>query len=205
MLPAGRTAKSIVSKWLPCPRDRRSSSHGLSARDQREHCRLGSISRHHRGHAWRGRRGTPPYRLFRWTFRRCCHQRSYPSFRAAICLLQSSHQVALRSMWRAHRLARPCWLSSPSHSPSTISDCGLYEIMADSRAQRKQGSPRVLGVLPELWMLLSQEQRVIMRVRCDARVDALHADLVDGGSGDVAPSRPAPQQPTEGLATNSPR
>ena len=39
----------------------------------------------------------------------------------------------------------------------TISECGKYEVIGDLRILREKGTQRVLGVLPELWSLLSQE------------------------------------------------
>jgi hypothetical protein len=46
-----------------------------------------------------------------------------------------------------------------------FSDCGKFEIIGDRWILRKKNSQRVPGVLPELWSLLSQEQRTALRQR----------------------------------------
>ena len=54
----------------------------------------------------------------------------------------------------------------------TLSECGKYEIIGDRWIQRKKNSQRVPGVLPELWSLLSQEQRNALRARWHLHTEA---------------------------------
>ena len=68
-----------------------------------------------------------------------------------------------------------------------LSECGKYEVIGDRWIQRKKNSQRVPGVLPELWSLLSQEQRSSLRARWHQHRDAVAA------KGETSPL-PAPEE-----------
>ena len=67
--------------------------------------------------------------------------------------------------------------------PYTISECGRYECIGDRRATQ-----RVPGVWPEIWHLLSTEQRAALRERCEQYQTMLSTPDAPGGGNAPASS-----------------
>jgi hypothetical protein len=81
-----------------------------------------------------------------------------------------------------------------------FSECGKFEIIGDRWILRKKNSQRVPGVLPELWSLLSQEQRTALRQRWHLYLEELVVNEPPGFShaseeGGLADAAPAPAVP----------
>ncbi|NDC79250.1 MAG: hypothetical protein EBZ67_15480, partial [Chitinophagia bacterium] len=91
-----------------------------------------------------------------------------------------------------------------------FSDCGKFEIIGDRWILRKKNSQRVPGVLPELWSLLSQEQRTALRQRWHLYLEELVVNeppgfspaSEEGGLADAAPAPAAPASTKTKLEAN---
>ena len=72
-----------------------------------------------------------------------------------------------------------------ARNPYTISECGKYEIIGDGYIKRRKGSERVPGIWPEVWNIMSTEQRTAMRQSWEAYQEQLTTSAVAGG-GDAS-------------------
>ncbi|NBO94148.1 MAG: hypothetical protein EBV06_17835, partial [Planctomycetia bacterium] len=72
--------------------------------------------------------------------------------------------------------------------PYTISECGQFEIIGDRRIRRRKGSQRVPGIFPEVWNVMSAEQRLSLRKRWEQYQEQLTTSAAAGG-GDAPVAR----------------
>ena len=72
--------------------------------------------------------------------------------------------------------------------PYTISECGQFEIIGDRRIRRRKGSQRVPGIFPEVWNVMSAEQRLSLRKRWEQYQEQLTTSVGAGG-GDAPVAR----------------
>ena len=73
--------------------------------------------------------------------------------------------------------------------PYTISECGQFEIIGDRRIRRRKGSQRAPGIFPEVWDVMSAEQRLSLRKRQEQQTTSAAA-----GAGDAPVARDASVQ-----------